>query len=374
MKKIVMLTGICACLLSLYACSTETEAEQKAEERFPVTNPIVVDTTYSKEYVATIQSLQNVELRARTKGYIEAIFVDEGKPVRAGQVLFRINSQAYKQELLKAQATLKNATAEAKTLELEIKNTKMLVEQNVVAKSELDIVESKLEALKAKIEEAQSDAAGAQLQLSLTEIKAPFSGVISRIPNKVGSLIDEGTLLTTLSNNQEVFAYFNVSEKEYLDFTTQNEVDKRRNVSLLLANNSLYKHSGVIETIDSEFDRNSGSIAFRAKFPNPEQVLKNGASGKVRLTNEIKNALIIPQKAVFEIQEKNCVYVVDAQNAVSVRDVKILQRLPQLYVIESGLSVSDRILYEGIQNVNDGDKIQPELMPMRKIMAQLGKQ
>lgn len=374
MKKIFILTGICACLLSLYACSTKTETEQKAEEKFPVTNPIVVDTTYSKEYVATIQSLQNVELRARIKGYIEAIFVDEGKPVRAGQVLFRINGQAYKQDLLKAQATLKNATAEAKTLELEIKNTKLLVEQNVVAKSELDIAESKLEALKAKIEEAQSDAASAQLQLSLTEIKAPFSGVISRIPNKVGSLIDEGTLLTTLSNNQEVFAYFNVSEKEYLDFTVQNEVGKRRNVSLLLANNSLYKHSGVIETIDSEFDKNSGSIAFRAKFPNPEQVLKNGASGKIRLTNEIKNALIVPQKAVFEIQEKNCVYVVDAQNAVSVRDVKILQRLPQLYVIESGLSVSDRIIYEGIQNVNDGDKIQPEPMPMRKIMAQLGKQ
>lgn len=369
-----MLAGIYACLLSLWACSTETKTEQKAEGKFPITNPILVDTTYSKEYVATIQSLQNVEVRARIKGYIEAVFVDEGKPVRAGQVLFRINSQAYKQELLKAEATLKNATAEAKTLELEIKNTKLLVEQNVVAKSELDIVESKLEALKAKIEEAQSDAAGAQLQLSLTEIKAPFSGIISRIPNKVGSLIDEGTLLTTLSNNQEVFAYFNVSEKEYLDFTAQNEVGKRRSVSLLLANNSLYKHSGVIETIDSEFDKNSGSIAFRAKFPNPEQVLKNGASGKVRLTNEIKNALMVPQKAVFEIQEKNCVYVVDAQNVVSVRDVKILQRLPQLYVIESGLSVSDRIIYEGIQNVNDGDKIQPELRPMRKIMAQLGKQ
>lgn len=373
MKKIFILTGIYACLLFLLACSTGTKTEQKAEGKFPITNPIFIDTTYSKEYVATIQSIQNVELRARTKGYIEAIFVDEGKPVRAGQVLFRINSQAYKQDLLKAQATLKNATAEAKTLELEIKNTKLLVEQNVVAKSELDIAESKLEALKAKIEEAQSDTASAQLQLSLTEIKTPFSGVIGRIPNKVGSLIDDGTLLTKLSNNQEVFAYFNVSEKEYLDFTAQNEVGKRRNVSLLLANNSLYKHSGVIETIDSEFDKNSGSIAFRAKFPNPEQVLKNGASGKVRLTNEIKNALIVPQKAVFEIQEKNCVYVVDAQNVVSVRDVKILQRLPQLYVIESGLSVSDRIIYEGIQNVNDGDKIQPELMPMRKIMAQLGK-
>jgi RND family efflux transporter MFP subunit len=374
MKKMLMLTGIHACLSFILACSTDSKKEQKPIDKLPVINPIVVDTTYSKDYVAAINSLQNVEIRARTKGYIEAILVDEGKFVRAGQVLFRINSQTYKQAFLKAKATLKKANAEAKALELDIKNTKLLVEQNVVAKSELDIAESKLEALRANIEEAQSDAAAAQLQLSLTEIKAPFSGTVSRIPNKVGSLIDEGTLLTTLSNNQEVYAYFNVSEKEYLDFTAQNEVGKRRNVSLLLANNNLYEYDGVIETIDSEFDKNSGSIAFRAKFPNPKQVLKNGASGKVRLTNTIKNALIVPQKAVFEIQEKNCVYVVDAQNAVTVRDVKIGYRLPQLYVIESGLSVSDKIVYEGIQNVNDGDKIQPELMPMREVMAQLGKQ
>ncbi|TAG20419.1 MAG: efflux RND transporter periplasmic adaptor subunit [Cytophagia bacterium] len=374
MKKIFMLTGSYACLLFLLACSQDSKTEQKAEAKFPITNPIVIDTTYSKDYVATINSLQNVELRARIKGYVEAIFVDEGKPVRAGQVLFKISGQAYRQELLKAQAMLKSATSEAKTLELEIKNTKLLVEQNVVAKSELDIVESKLEALKAKIEEAQSDAASAQLQLSLTDIKAPFSGTISRIPNKVGSLVDDGTLLTTISNNQEVFAYFNVSEKEYLDFTAQNEVNKRRSVSLLLANNQLYPQVGIIETIDSEFDKNSGNIAFRAKFPNPQQVLKNGASGKVRLTNPIKNALIVPQKSVFEVQDKNCVYVVDAQNTVSIRNVKILQRLPQLYVIESGLSTSDKILYEGIQNVNDGDKIQGQLVPMRQIMARLGKE
>jgi membrane fusion protein (multidrug efflux system) len=374
MKKTFILTSIYACHLLLLACSTDSKTEQKTEAKFPITNPIVIDTTYSKDYVATINSLQNVELRARIKGYVEAIFVDEGKPVRAGQVLFKISGQSYRQELLKAQATLKSATSEVKTLELEIKNTKLLVEQNVIAKSDLDIAESKLESLHAKIDEAKADAANAQLQLSLTEIKAPFSGTISRIPNKVGSLVDDGTLLTTISNNQEVFAYFNVSEKEYLDFTAQNEVSKRRSVSLLLANNQLYPQAGIIETIDSEFDKESGNIAFRAKFPNPQQVLKNGASGKVRLTNPIKNALIVPQKSVFEVQDKNCVYVVDAQNTVSIRNVKILQRLPQLYVIESGLSTSDKILYEGIQNVNDGEKIQGQLVPMRQIMARLGKE
>ena len=242
----------------------------------------------------------------------------------------------------------------------------------MVSKSELDIVESKLETLKAKIEETESDVANAQLQLSLTEIKAPFSGVIGRIPNKTGSLVDEGTLLTTLSNNQDVFAYFNVTEKEYLDFTEQNELGQRRPVKLLLANGQPYSQTGVIETVDSQFDKSTGTIAFRAKFPNPKQVLKNGASGKVQLTSTLKNALIVPQKSVFEVQDRNCVYVLGAGNKVSLRNVQILQRLPQLYVIASGLGTSDTILYEGIQRVVDGDSVSPKLMPMRQVMAGMG--
>lgn len=356
----------------LWSCTKETKTAQATQEILPVTQPILIDTTYTQEYVASIASLQNVEVRSKIGGYIEAVLVDEGKPVRAGQTLFRLGSQAYRQELNKAQAILRSSQAEAKTLALEIKNTRLLVEQNVVSKSELDIVESKLETLKAKIEETESDVANAQLQLSLTEIKAPFSGVIGRIPNKTGSLVDEGTLLTTLSNNQDVFAYFNVTEKEYLDFTEQNEVGQRRPVKLLLANGQPYSQTGVIETVDSQFDKSTGTIAFRAKFPNPKQVLKNGASGKVQLTSTLKNALIVPQKSVFEVQDRNCVYVLEAGNKVSIRNVQILQRLPQLYVIASGLGTSDTILYEGIQRVVDGDSVSPKLMPMRQVMAGMG--
>lgn len=367
-----MLAGISTCLIMLWSCAKETKTAQATQEILPVTQPIIIDTTYTQEYVASIASLQNVEVRSKIGGYIEAVLVDEGKPVRAGQTLFRLGSQAYRQELNKAQAILRSSQAEAKTLALEIKNTRLLVEQNVVSKSELDIVESKLETLKAKIEETESDVANAQLQLSLTEIKAPFSGVIGRIPNKTGSLVDEGTLLTTLSNNQDVFAYFNVTEKEYLDFTEQNEVNQRRPVKLLLANGQPYSQTGVIETVDSQFDKSTGTIAFRAKFPNPKQVLKNGASGKVQLTSTLKNALIVPQKSVFEVQDRNCVYVLDAGNKVSLRNVQILQRLPQLYVIASGLGTSDTILYEGIQRVVDGDSVSPKLMPMRQVMAGMG--
>lgn len=372
MKPFVVLAGISTCLIMLWSCTKETQTAQATQEILPVTQPILIDTTYTQEYVASIASLQNVEVRSKIGGYIEAVLVDEGKPVRAGQTLFRLGSQAYRQELNKAQAILRSSQAEAKTLALEIKNTRLLVEQNVVSKSELDIVESKLETLKAKIEETESDVANAQLQLSLTEIKAPFSGVIGRIPNKTGSLVDEGTLLTTLSNNQDVFAYFNVTEKEYLDFTEQNEVGQRRPVKLLLANGQPYSQTGVIETVDSQFDKSTGTIAFRAKFPNPKQVLKNGASGKVQLTSTLKNALIVPQKSVFEVQDRNCVYVLEAGNKVSLRNVQILQRLPQLYVIASGLGTSDTILYEGIQRVVDGDSVSPKLMPMRQVMIGMG--
>lgn len=372
MKPFVVLAGISTCLIMLWSCAKETKTAQVTQEILPVTQPIIVDTTYTQEYVASIASLQNVEVRSKIGGYIEAVLVDEGKPVRAGQILFRIGSQVYRQELHKANAILKSTQAEAKTLALEIKNTRLLVEQNVLSKVELDIAESKLETLKAKIEEAESDVSNAQFQLSLTEIKAPFGGVIGRIPNKTGSLVDEGTLLTTLSNNQDVFAYFNVTEKEYLDFTEQNEVNQRRPVKLLLANGQPYSQTGVIETVDSQFDKSTGTIAFRAKFPNPKQVLKNGASGKVQLTNTLKNALIVPQKSVFEVQDRNCVYVVDAENKISQRNVQIMQRLPQLYVIATGLTATDKVLYEGIQRVTDGDFVSPKLVPMREVMAEMG--
>ena len=373
MKANALKVGVYACLLLCWSCIEDTNHSKVEKISFPVTSPVVVDTVYTKEYVTTIASLQNVEVRSKIEGYIEAVLIDEGKAVHSGQTLFRIGGQRYRQELHKAQAMLKSARSEAKTLELEIKNIRHLVEQKIVAKTELEIAESKLETLKARIEEAESDAANAQLQLSMTEIKAPFGGVVGRIPNKVGSLVDEGTLLTTVSNNQEVYAYFNVTEKEYLDFTTQNEINRRRPVTLILANGQPYSQRGVIETIDSQFDKNTGNIAFRAKFPNPQQILKNGASGKIQLTNTIKNALVVPHKAVFEVQDRNCLYVVDAQNKVSIRNVQILQRLPQLYVIESGLDKSEKILYEGIQRVAEGDVITPQFVPMRQAMASIAK-
>jgi RND family efflux transporter MFP subunit len=367
MNKIVLLFSI---VVGFAACTPNKEEKTEAG-KFPITSPLARDTNYTSEYVAEIQSLQNVEIRAKIKGYIEKIYVDEGKPAKAGQTLFSISNKEFNQELLKAKAMLKSAIAEAKNAELELQSVKKLSDKNIVSKTELEKAQANLDAANAKIDEAKANEASANINLSFAEIKAPFDGTLNRIPFKAGSLIDEGTLLTTLSNNKEVFAYFNVSEKEYLGYTTQKENGEEGNITLLLANGQANKYKGTVETIEGEFDKNTGNIAFRAKFPNPDLLLKHGSSGKVQLTNNIKNALLIPQKATFEIQDKFYVFVVDANNVVKQRNIVIKQRLPQLYVIESGISANDKIIYEGIQTVKEGDKILTDFVPMQQVISQL---
>jgi RND family efflux transporter MFP subunit len=359
MKQSFVLLSICAGLF-LSACSSNKN-DIITLEKFPVTHPVVTDTVYINEYVADIHSRQNVEIRARIKGYIEKIYVDEGSSVRQGQLLFSISNKGFHQDLLRARASLSSAVAEAKSAEVNLENTKIIVEKKVVAKSELDIAQSKLDAANAKIKEAESDEANALLDLSFTEIKAPFDGIINRIPNKTGSLIDEGTLLTSISDNKEVLVYFKVSEREYLDLILKKNTNKDTKVELLLANHQLYNHKGVIETVEGEFDKTTGNIAFRARFPNPDLILKHGSSGKIRLKKELKNAMIIPQKSTFEVQEKTLVYVLDSNNVVQMRSIVPRLRLPNFYVIESGLSLNDRIVYEGLQRVKEGDKIIPVL-------------
>jgi len=355
MNKIALLTGLCA-VLNFAACTSKKE-EKSEPGKFTVTSPLLTDTSFTKEYVADIQSIQNIELRAKVDGYLESINVDEGQHVNAGQLLFTIRPREYEAELLKAKA-------ETEAAELEVQNTKALADKNIVSKTELAMATAKLN--KAKAEQAI-----AELHLSYTEIRAPFEGVIDRIRFKTGSLIDEGSLLTSLSNNKEVYAYFNVSELEYLDYKARTEKDGKGTASLLLANNQLHKYKGVIETIEGEFDREMGSIAFRAKFPNPDLLLKHGETGKVQLKMEMKDALVIPQEATYEIQDKIYVYVVDKNNTVKSRNITVRQKLSNLYVVASGLSASDKILLEGVQSVKEDDQIQSEYIPAKKVIEQL---
>ena len=198
--------------------------------------------------------------------------------------------------------------------------------------------------------------------------EACFKGVINRIPFKTGSLVSEGDLLTSISNNQEVFAYFNVSEKEFLDIVKRNSMGGYEEVSFLMANNELFPFPGLIETAENEIDKGTGNIAFRARFKNPRYVLRHGATGKVLVKEELKNALIIPQKRTFEIQDKTFVFVVDKDNMVQTRAFKPGRRVAQYYIVEAGLKPGERIVYEGVQSIRQGAKIKPVKMNLDSLM------
>jgi RND family efflux transporter MFP subunit len=350
--------------MTIVSCANKEKVED-SPEKYVVVNPIQADSSYNQEFVAEIQSIQNVELRARAKGFLERIYVDEGKSVSKGQLLFSLNSSEYQQEIAKAKAQLAAALAELKQIEVDIKNTKTLLEKNIVSKSELEVAQAKREVIMANIKEAEANISLANINLSFTDIRAPFSGVINRIPNKVGALVDEGTLLTTISNNNEMFAYFNVTETDYLSYMTKTNDNKK--VSLKLANGMIFPYDGVIETIDSEIDQSTGNLSFRAKFPNPDKLLKHGASGKVLVKKELKNAILIPQKSTFEIQGNIYVFVVSADGTVQQRQIIPTARLSQMYVITPTLKIHDKIIYEGIQKVKDGDKVLTETISFSKI-------
>lgn len=355
MSRIVMFTGLFV-MLCHTSCKSKKEVKEEAG-KYTVTSPVRIDTSFTNEYVSQIKSVRNIEIRVQERGYLQNIYVDEGQFVKAGQLLFRIMPKIYEAELQKAEA-------ETKAAEIELQNTKTLVDKNVVSKNELAMAQ-------AKLDQAKAEMALAKLHLSFTEIRAPFDGTIDRIPFKLGSVIDEGGLLTSLSDNSQMFAYFNVSEPEYLDYATNAKGRGSNKVSLLLANNQPLQYKGDVETIESEFNNETGNIAFRARFPNPDKLLKNGETGKVLMTIPLKNALVIPQKATYEIQDKLYVFVVDNRNVVRSRNIAIRGQMPDMYVVENGISETDKILLEGVQKVKDDDKISYEYRKPEEVISHL---
>lgn len=351
--KINQILFLALCLIAT-SCSSKKETEKV--DTYEVINPIVKDTAYSNEYVAEIQSVKYVEVRSKLKGFIEKIHVDEGQSVKEGQLLFTLSFLEFEKELQKANAAYKSAVADLRVAEVELKNVKRLVEKNIVSEAELDVIKAKVDALKADMEEAMANKEQVALNLSFTQIRAPYSGIINRVPNKAGSLIAEGDMLTSISDSREVFAYFNLSEIDYLNYISTEEKENKT-VSLKLANHVLYGYEGKIEMIESELDHATGNIAFRARFPNPDAILKHGANGKVIVNKQLKNALLIPQKSTFEIQDKLYIFVVKPDGVLEQRNIIPKMRFPDFYAVESGLSKDEKILFEGVANVKDGNKI-----------------
>jgi membrane fusion protein (multidrug efflux system) len=341
--------------------------EEKKETTEVVEVPVIQlhysDTSLQQNYVADIQAIKNVEIRARVNGFIEKIYVDEGRPVRKGQLLFQLSNKEFINDLNKAKANVQSAKAAARIAELEMERVKVLVDKKVIVKSELDLAEARVADAIAKVAEAQTAIADAETKISYLSVRSPFSGVIDRIPMKMGSVVDDGNLLTTISDNGEMYAYFNVSENEYLQHqkTAGGKLSENEAAALILSDGTSYPFKGKIETQEAEFSENTGSIAFRAKFPNPKNMLKHGSSGKIQLVSNLEDKLLVPQKSVLEIQDKSFVFVLGKNNKVKMQSFTPQLRISEYYVVQSGLNAGDKIVYEGVQNIRDGAEIKPRI-------------
>ncbi len=354
-------------LLSLWAvlghtgCGTkaaEKEGEKEAVVNYLVTSPLRRDTTVTKDYVCQIHAIQHIEMRALEKGYLQKIFVDEGQSVRQGQLMFQIMPLIYNAELQKSQA-------EANYVGIEYQNTKQLADSNIVSKNELALA-------KAKFDKVKADVSLAKTHLQFTTIKAPFTGIMDHFQVRQGSLVDEGALLTTLSDNSKMWVYFNVPEAEYLNFKSHANQDNMKNVNLVMANDEIFQYPGVVQTIEADFNNETGNIAFRATFPNPKGLLRHGETGNIRMTVPLKNALLIPQKATFEVLEKKYVYVVDKDNVIRSREITIAAEMPHIFAVKSGLNKDDRILLEGLRQVKENEKIHVKFEQPGEVIAHLG--
>jgi RND family efflux transporter MFP subunit len=363
---------ILAGLIIQYACTSSANNDSsKKLEQFTVYQPILIDTIHYIEFIADIAAIRNVEIRSRVTGYMEEIYVDEGDRVNQGQLLFSISDQEYREGLLKAQANYKSALADLKAMELEMNSTESLLEKEIISNTQAEIVRARLEAARAQLEVAKSQEKDAQLNLTYTKIRAPFDGVINRINYKVGSLIDESTLITSLSDDSEIFAYFNLSEKEYYEFLDQEKERNGQELELILATGEPHQVKGKIETIDGQFDIVTGNIAIRGRFDNPNYVVKHHATGKIRMAKQLNQVMVVPQKSTFEIQDKIFVYCADDENKIIMKSLVPALRIPHLYIVESGLNTSDRIVYEGIQQLKVNQQIETDLVSLTSLLKDL---
>ena len=240
---------------------------------------------------------------------------------------------------------------------VELKQMQTLFDKDVIADNELEMAKAKYEASEAKVAYAVAEKNATVQQISFTTIVAPFDGVIDRIPLKEGSLVQNGSLLTTVSELDEVFAYFSIPENTYFQLISDNKLGNHRDIGLVLPNGARYNQLGLLETAEAEIDKHTGSIQFKAKFKNPDGLIKHGTSGKLIISENKPDALIIPQKSVFSIQDKRFVFIVNKNNIVKMKPIIIGGTLEDSYIVEDGLNEGDIIVKAGTQSLRDGEKI-----------------
>ncbi|KIG16219.1 putative Co/Zn/Cd efflux system membrane fusion protein [Enhygromyxa salina] len=370
MKSSILHASVVAWLcLAPLACSLSAEGheeEHEVQRKVVLTSPMTRDVVNTQQYVCQIHSRRHIELRALERGYLEEIQVQEGQAVKQGELLFKLLPVVYKAQLHADQAELLQA-------DIELRNTKKLFERDVVSDQELALAQAKRAGAKAKVELAAAE-------LAFTEIRAPFDGIIDRQYEQQGSLMEEGDILTTVSDNDVMWVYFNVPEANYLELESiPGATDPAHpqllkfpdtQIELQLANGKIFEHAaGDSVTVESEFDNETGNILFRADFPNPNGLLRHGQTGTLLIHETLENAIVIPQRATFEILDKQYVYVVGDDGAVHQREVEISHAMDDIFIIASGLAVTDKIVLDGVRQVHDGDHPETEFRAPQEVLA-----
>jgi membrane fusion protein, multidrug efflux system len=323
------------------------EAEVHHEEhKVVVTSPLAQDVDITQEYVCQIHSRRHINVCALESGYLEAIPVREGQAVKTDEKLFSVKSILYK-------ARLDAETAERDVVEQEYNNTKALYERQGVSDKEVRLFKARLARAQAKMDLAKAE-------FDFATVKAPFDGIIDKLQEQEGSLVKEGDVLTTLSDNGVMWVYFNVTEKRYLEYMAETGHNKQSpDIELMLANHDKFPQIGKIGAIEANFNNETGNISFRADFANPDSLLRHGQTGTVRIKRALRGAIVIPQRATFENLAKRYVYVVGEDETVHQKEIVIEHELEDIFVIKSGiLNAKNRIVLEGIRQVREGEKLE----------------
>jgi len=356
--------------LSLYSCTTKPQAAVAPPlPSLPVATIVAgTDTTY-QEYPASVEGTVNVEVRPQVSGTLDKVFVDEGAFVNAGQPLFKINDQPYRAALNNAIASQHAAEGAAANAQLEIDKLTPLVQNKVVSDYQLKTAKAAYDVAKANIEQAKANVSTAQINLGYTLIKAPVNGYIGRLIKKQGSLVApvDAEALTQLSDVHNVHVYFSLSEKDFVSFkeqypgtTLKDKLKQLPSVSLLLADNSEYVKRGKIDMIDGQFDKNTGAITLRASFDNPQGLLRSGNTGKIRLSLQHKDVLVVPESATTEVQDKVFVFALADSNKVKKQAITIIGKSGDNYLVKDGIKVGDQIVLSGLDHLQEGTVIHPE--------------
>ncbi len=336
--------------------------------------------TLNSDFPASIQGQQNIEIRPRVEGYIDKIFVDEGAVVKAGQPLFKISAPEYEQQVRTATASIKSAQADVSSAKLAVNKVRPLVEKGIISKYDLESAQYTYESAVASLAQANAALVNAKVNLGYTTVTSPVNGVVGSIPFRLGSLVSSNTAepLTTVSSIGNVYAYFAMNEKVLLNFTKDaggslnQKIKSMPEVSLLLSDGSTYDQKGKIETVNGLINTETGTVNFRARFPNPKGIIRSGSSTTVRIPNEVKNAIIIPQSATFELQDKIFAVVVGKDGKTKNANITVLDNSAgNYYVVTSGLNPGDQIVLEGVASLKEGTEIKAKNQSPETVYADL---